>query len=141
MSETTIWQPDAIEKLRDQLGDEDGVLVREIIQLYLVQARELLAQLEVAARQADEYQIRGLAHSLKGSTATVGGGRLAAACDQIEHASSAELGCPEVWPCVQREFELLAAELERYRPFRGAGWPGRRPSTARGGRSAGRFPA
>ena len=49
MSEMTVLQPEVIEKLRDQLGDEDGVLVREIIQLYLVQARDLLAQLEVAA--------------------------------------------------------------------------------------------
>jgi HPt (histidine-containing phosphotransfer) domain-containing protein len=139
MSETTIWQPDAMETLRDQLGDEDGILVREIIQLYLVQARDLLAQMEVAARQADDYQLRGLAHSLKESTATVGGGRLAAACDQIEHASPAELGSPEVWPCVQREFELLAAELERYRPLRGAGSPGWGPGMTRGGRSAGSF--
>ena len=117
MSETTVFEPERIEKLRDQLGDEDGVLVREIIQLYLVQAWDLLAQMEVAAQHADEYQLRGLAHSLKGSTATVGGGRLAAVCDQLEHASSAELSSPEVWLTAQREFELLAAELEDNYPL------------------------
>jgi HPt (histidine-containing phosphotransfer) domain-containing protein len=117
MSEMTVFQPEVIGKLRDQLGDEDGVLVREIIQLYLVQAWDLLAQMEVAARHSDEYQLRGLAHSLKGSTATVGGDRLAAVCDHIEHASSAELASPEVWLNAQREFELLVAELENSYPL------------------------
>ena len=117
MSEMTVFQPETIERLRDQLGDEDGVLVREIIQLYLVQAWDLLAQMEVAAQHSDEYQLRGLAHSLKGSTATVGGGRLAAVCDHLEHASSAELASPEVWLTAQREFELLAAELGNHYPL------------------------
>jgi HPt (histidine-containing phosphotransfer) domain-containing protein len=117
MSEMTVWQPEVIEKLRKQLGDDDGVLVGEIIQLYLVEAWDLLAQMEVAGRHFNENQLRALAHSLKGSTATVGGGRLAAACDRIEHASTAELGFPEVWQGAQREFELLAAELERHHPL------------------------
>jgi HPt (histidine-containing phosphotransfer) domain-containing protein len=117
MSEMTVFQPDRIETLRDQLGDEDGVLVREIIQLYLVQAWDLLAQMEVAAQHSDEYQLRGLAHSLKGSTATVGGSRLAAVCDHLEHASSAELASPDVWRPAQREFELLAAELGHSYPL------------------------
>ena len=117
MSEMTVFQPDRIETLRDQLGDEDGVLVREIIQLYLVQAWDLLAQMEVAAQHSDEYQLRGLAHSLKGSTATVGGSRLAAVCDHLEHASSAELASPDVWLPAQREFELLAAELGHSYPL------------------------
>jgi len=119
MSDEPVWQPQAIEKLQVQLGDEAGVLVREIISLYLVQARHLLAQMEVAAHQSDEYPLRGLAHSLKGSTATVGGGRLAAVCDRIEHASSAELACPQLVENARREFERLAVELERYRPLRG----------------------
>jgi HPt (histidine-containing phosphotransfer) domain-containing protein len=117
VSEMTVWQPEVMEKLRSQLGDEDGVLVREIIQLYLVQAWDLLAQMEVAARHSDEYQLRGLAHSLKGSSGTVGGARLVAVCDWIEHASSAELASPDVWQGAQREFELLAAELERQHPL------------------------
>jgi HPt (histidine-containing phosphotransfer) domain-containing protein len=141
VSELRVWQSDMIEKLRSQLGDEDGVLVREILQLYLVQARDLLAQLEVASRDADEYQIRGLAHSLKGSTATVGGARLAAVCDRIEHASSAELASPDVWRDAQDEFELLAAELEHHRPRRGTGRPGRTHYLDGEGLSVRRFPA
>ena len=141
MSEMRVWQSDVIKKLRNQLGDEDGALVREIIQLYLVQARDLLAQLRVASRDADEYQIRGLAHSLKGSTATVGGDRLAAVCDRIEHASSAELASPDIWQDAQDEFELLAAELERHRPRRGAVRAGRTHYLAGEGLSVRRFPA
>jgi HPt (histidine-containing phosphotransfer) domain-containing protein len=112
-----IWQPEVVEKLRSELGDEDGVLVREIIQVYLVQAWDLLAQLEVAARRADEDQLRALAHWLKGSTATIGGGRLAAECDRLEHAGSAELAASEAWQGVRREFDLLATELERHYPL------------------------
>jgi HPt (histidine-containing phosphotransfer) domain-containing protein len=114
MSERKIWQSEVIEKLRNELGDAGGVLVREIIQLYLAQARNLLAQIEVASRQSDEYQLRGLACSLKESTASVGGSRLAAVCDRIEHASSAELRSPGVWQDAQREFRLLELELASY---------------------------
>ena len=141
VTETAVWQPEAIEKLRDQLGDEPGVLVREIISLYLVQARDLLAQMEVAARQSDEYPLRGMAHSLKGSTATVGGARLAAVCERIEHASSAELRCPDLVRSAQQEFERLAVELERYRPPHGADSARRRASLAYDRPTAGRFPA
>jgi HPt (histidine-containing phosphotransfer) domain-containing protein len=116
VSDIAIWQPEVIEKLRSQLGDQDGAMVREIIQLYLVQGWDLLAQLEVAARHADEASLRALAHSLKGSSATVGGGRLVAVCDRIEHATSAELSSPEVWQAAQHEFELLRTELERHYP-------------------------
>lgn len=141
MSDGRVWQPEVLEKLRDQLGDDDGVMALEIIKVYLVQARELLAQIEVAARESDEYQLRGLAHSLKGSSATVGASRLAAVCERIEHASAAELASPEISACVAQEFQLLAAEFERYRPLRGAGTPGWGADLTRGGRTAGRFPA
>ena len=110
----TIWQSEVIGKLRNDLGDEDGVLVREIIQLYRAQAGSLLAQMEAASRQADEYQLRGLACSLKESSASIGGSRLAAVCDRIEHASSAELKSPAVWEDAQREFQLLERELASY---------------------------
>ena len=116
MSEQQVWQPEVIEQLRRQLGDEDGTMVREIIQLYLVQGWTLLCQMEVAGRNLDEHQLRGLAHSLRGSSATVGGGRLAAACDQIEHASPTEITSPELWQRAQQEFHLLTAELERHFP-------------------------
>jgi HPt (histidine-containing phosphotransfer) domain-containing protein len=106
-----------LDKLRSLLGDEDGVMVREIIQLYLVQAWDLLGQMEVAARNCDEGQLRALAHSLKGSTATVGGCRLAAVCDRIEHGSSTDLSSPELRQDAQREFELLGTELERHYPL------------------------
>jgi HPt (histidine-containing phosphotransfer) domain-containing protein len=116
VSDIAIWQPQTIDKLRSQLGDQDGAMVREIIQLYLVQGWDLLAQLEVAARHADETSVRALAHSLKGNSATVCGSRLVAVCDRIEHATSAELGSAEVWRAAQHEFELLRTELERHYP-------------------------
>jgi HPt (histidine-containing phosphotransfer) domain-containing protein len=141
VSEVRVWQAEAIENLRDQLGDDDGVMVREIIKVYLVQARELLAQMQVAARESDEYQLRGLAHSLKGSSATVGGGRLAAACDRLEHGSPAELASPQVCQSAMHEFELLAAELVRYRPLRRADSTGCRDDMTRDQHSAGRFGA
>jgi HPt (histidine-containing phosphotransfer) domain-containing protein len=117
MSDQAVWQPEVIERLRSQLGDQDGVMIREIIQLYLVQAWDLLAQMEVAAQNGDEKSLRALAHSLKGSSATVGGGRLAGVCDRIEHGSSAELGSAGIWRTAQQEFELLGTELERSYPL------------------------
>ena len=115
MSTTTVFRADTINSLRRQLGDAGGDVVAELIGLYLVQGRELVGQIEAAGAAPDPIMVRAAAHKLKGSTATLGGDRLAAVCQRIEVAPPAELDVGGATREVRQEFELLAAELTRYR--------------------------
>ncbi|HEU4544852.1 MAG TPA: Hpt domain-containing protein [Microlunatus sp.] len=115
MSTTSVFRADTIDALRHQLGDAGGDVVAELIGLYLVQGGELVGEIEAAGAAPDPIQLRAAAHKLKGSTATLGGDRLAAVCQRIEVAPPAELDVGGTTVEVRREFELLAGELTRYR--------------------------
>ena len=115
MSATTVFRAETLDSLRRQLGDAGGDLVAELIALYLVQGRELVGQIEAAGAAPDLIRLRAAAHKLKGSTATIGGDRLAAVCQRIEVVPPAELDLDGVTQEVRREFEQLATELARYR--------------------------
>ena len=115
MSTTTVFRADTMDSLRRQLGDAGGDVVGELIGLYLVQGDELVAEIETAGAARDLIMVRAAAHKLKGSTATLGGDRLAAACQRIEIAPPSELDVDGATREVRREFELLAAQLIDYR--------------------------
>ena len=115
MSAKIVFQAKTMETLRHQLGDEGDGLLRDIIQRYLEQSRDLVAQIEAADATGDPKRLRALAHKLKGSTATLGGDRLAAACQRIEDAQPAGCDARSATQEVRQEFEMLAHELAYYR--------------------------
>ena len=119
MSATTVFRAETLDSLRRQLGDAGGDLVAELIALYLVQGRELVGQIEAAGTAPDLIGLRAAAHKLKGSTATLGGDRLAAVCQRIEVAPDTDLDVGTDFDTmtqqVRREFEQVAAELASYR--------------------------
>lgn len=125
MSATAVFRAETMESLRGQLGDHGGRLVSELIALYVVQGRELVTQIEAAVAAPDPERLRAAAHKLRGSTATLGGDRLAAVCQQIEVRPPADLAVDDPPQQVRREFEQLVAELSRYRSAL-SGEPGRR---------------
>lgn len=106
------WRPEVLSRLGEQLGDDAGVMLGEIVQLYLRQSRETLRQMEAAAVLGEAEQLRSLAHSLKGSTATVGGARLAAVCQDIELGRQQGPDLPDLVSVVSHEFDVLATLLE-----------------------------
>ena len=115
MPTTTVFRTETLDSLRRQLGDAGGDLVAELIALFLVQGRELVGQIDTAGAAPDLLRLRAAAHKLKGSTATLGGDRLAAVCQRIEAAPPGELDLVGVAHEARHEFEQLAAELARYR--------------------------
>jgi HPt (histidine-containing phosphotransfer) domain-containing protein len=115
MSATAVLQIATIESLRHQLGDQGGDIVRGLIDLYLVQAAGLVDQISAAGVAADLEQLRASAHKLRGSTATLGGDRLAGVCRQLEDTSPTELDVGRVTEELRRELAQLAAELAGYR--------------------------
>jgi two-component system, sensor histidine kinase and response regulator len=75
----------------DGLGDEK---VRgSLIELFLVQARDHLADLGEAVANEDQERTGRLAHSLKGSAAVIGAARLSDLADRL--CRSATGGCPQ----------------------------------------------
>jgi len=115
MNANIVFRTETMDSLRRQLGDHGGDLVGELIALYLVQGRDLVVQIEAAGSAPDPVRLRAAAHKLRGSTATLGGDRLAAVCQRIEAAPPAELDVDSALEQVRAEFEQLAAELTRYR--------------------------
>jgi HPt (histidine-containing phosphotransfer) domain-containing protein len=108
-----IWQPEVLEELRSQLGDEQGVMIAEIVAVYLSQAAELVDKMRAAVANGDTSQLTELAHSLKGSTLTVGGARLAARCAHIELGADTEGQLGEAVESLRDEFAVLSAALLR----------------------------
>jgi HPt (histidine-containing phosphotransfer) domain-containing protein len=76
-------------------------LADEIVQTWLRQSAETMAVLQAAVRDGDPAALRAAAHTLKGSSATVGATALAAVCSDLEdHA---------VW----RECDAMVQQAER----------------------------
>lgn len=115
MSAAAVFRAETMDSLRDQLGDHGGDLVSELIALFLVQGRGLVDEIEAARATSDPVRLTAAAHKLKGSTATLGGDRLAAVCQRIEALSPAETAVDAAPLQVRHEFEQLVAELSRYR--------------------------
>jgi HPt (histidine-containing phosphotransfer) domain-containing protein len=108
------WQPEVLEGLRRQLDDEHGVMIAEIVALYLSQAADLLDKMSVAVEDADTNQLSELAHSLKGSTLAVGGARLAVLCSRIELGAYPERQLVNAVQSVRDEYDALAAALSSH---------------------------
>ncbi len=70
-----------------QLGRQVGRhLADEIVRTWLRQSAQAVAAMQTAVRERDPSALRSAAHTLKGSSATVGAEALAAACSDLEGA-------------------------------------------------------
>lgn len=110
-SDHASWQPQVLDQLRRELGDDDGTMIAEIIALYLAQARKLIGQLTAAAAENDESEIRELAHSLKGSSLAVGATELARLCQNLESAACPRSLIATTLVTVHEEFDRLGGSL------------------------------
>ncbi len=59
-------------------------LLAKVVELYLDTSPELLRNIQAAVAQGDGARLRGAAHSLKSSSASVGAKRLASLCKELE---------------------------------------------------------
>ena len=95
--------PAPLQRMHD-LGRQIGRhLADEIVQTWLRQSGQTMVVLHAAVRDGDPAALRSAAHTLKGSSGTVGATALAAVCSELEaHTSWAD--CDEL---VQRAGRLL----------------------------------
>jgi two-component system, sensor histidine kinase and response regulator len=90
-------------------------LIESMTELYLRHSRELLVSIEAASAELNMAAIRDAAHSLKSSTANLGGARLAAVCKDCEtHAREQRIAeAAALAPRIRREYEEFCAALAR----------------------------
>jgi HPt (histidine-containing phosphotransfer) domain-containing protein len=111
----TIESPVEMERLTELAGGEKDML-RDLVELFYKQTSKQLAQLETAVHANKTEEVRHLAHSCKGASATMGMAPLAAIFFELEKMGRAALldgAVPRLADAV-REFkrvqEFLAAQ-------------------------------
>jgi two-component system, sensor histidine kinase and response regulator len=95
--------------------DQDTFIAREIIAQFIKDAPEQIAGLHMALLDRDAGQIRLLAHTMKGASATIGAVRLSRQAMAIEKAlkSGGPLAAGILIPHLEKQLELLKQELSR----------------------------
>lgn len=110
-----------------QVEGEPDIIV-ELIDLYLEETPRRVAAVRRALEQGEVSALRGAAHCLRGSSASLGARRLAALCDELEGLSGDDLAREgsalltrllHEFGCVQRVF--ADERSRRLHPPRG--WP------------------
>lgn len=105
--------PSVLQGLGEALDDVDGEFVRGLAAVYETEALELVEQLSDAEQASDLPRIKFVAHSLKGSSANVGGHRLVSLCAALEPHGPSD----QVTPTAATFRTELAALLEELRAF------------------------
>jgi HPt (histidine-containing phosphotransfer) domain-containing protein len=110
----------------NELTDSNADSIRELVDLFLKQTTQQLAQLEAAVRTNKADDVRRLAHSCVGASATLGMTRFVPLLRELEQqgASGALTTAAQVYEDAAREFKLiqnfLAAQLNSAAPPPGA---------------------
>jgi HPt (histidine-containing phosphotransfer) domain-containing protein len=78
-----VFDDSRIRSFREDYPD----IVERLVALFTDSTPPLLGEIEAAAEQGDDEQVRRLAHKLKSSCDNVGATRMAALCRQLEHPS------------------------------------------------------
>lgn len=109
--------PQAIAALRD-LNPGDDSFLRDLIQIYLADSPQRIAEIEEGLAQGDSRKLTIAAHSLKGSSANFGAAALRALCEKIEllGKQSALADAGTQLPALRGEYSRVKAELEALLP-------------------------
>jgi HPt (histidine-containing phosphotransfer) domain-containing protein len=106
-----------LQALRKLGGASDSDVIDDLIGLFRSDAPMRLSDLRAALAKQDSLAMQHTAHSFKSTSATLGGQRLAALCQELENrgARAALAGSESVLVSVEREYQLLCEALENYR--------------------------
>jgi CheY-like chemotaxis protein/HPt (histidine-containing phosphotransfer) domain-containing protein len=95
-------------------GNVDNL--RELVTLYVSQTETQLNQLGAAVKASDAQEVRRLAHSCAGASATCGMRRIVPLLRELEHQGMEEKlsNATELWRAAETEFGSIRAFLEGY---------------------------
>jgi CheY-like chemotaxis protein/nitrogen-specific signal transduction histidine kinase len=107
--------PVDMERLLD-FSDGNVENLRELVTLYLAQTGDQMEQLDAAVRAGKAAEVRRLAHSCAGASATCGMRRLVPLLRELERQGCEDklTTAAEVCQTASREFECIRAYLETY---------------------------
>ena len=116
MTESGVIDPSALDSLMEITGGDPDFL-REMIDVFLADAVDLLAAMDEALVRGDTVVLRRAAHSLKSNAATFGATRLTALARQLEElGETAELpSSPPVLAAARAEFASVDDALRAAR--------------------------
>jgi HPt (histidine-containing phosphotransfer) domain-containing protein len=115
-------EPPVEMELLNDLSDGNADSMRELVDLFLKQTAQQLAQLEIAVRDNKAEDVRRVAHSCAGASATLGMTRFVPLLRKLERqgASGMLTSATQVYEDTAREFKLiqhfLAAQLNSAAP-------------------------
>ena len=89
MADPTVLDPQAIENLRALSPDTDNSFLRELIEIYLQDTPERIAEIENAIAQGNAGAAMRAAHTIKGSSGNFGARQLVARALEIETLAKA----------------------------------------------------
>lgn len=114
-TDTPVFDPSAIDKLRQVAGDEDTTFVAEIAAVFLEEATQSIEGLRRGCETGDWQTVSRLAHSVKSSAATLGLMRLSEACKALEsdtHHAAASRNTAGLVALVTDQFEQALPTLK-----------------------------
>ena len=94
--------------------DGDRSLVEELCRIFAEESPRSLKALEAAYQARDARAVTSLAHAIKGSSASIGAGRLSRAAHELEKAANARdsANCSRLMEQLRDEFARLQPELD-----------------------------
>jgi HPt (histidine-containing phosphotransfer) domain-containing protein len=115
MSTNPAVSEQALEDLR-ALNPDDPAFLRELIELFLQDVPERLAELEQAIAKGDAPLLTRAAHTIKGSCSNFGAASLAAVALQMEHQGKENSfsEAKSTLPALKAEFALVDAALRKF---------------------------
>jgi CheY-like chemotaxis protein/HPt (histidine-containing phosphotransfer) domain-containing protein len=115
-AEFEVLDTSSLDEIRAEGGDATVSLVRDIVREYLDYAVHQIETMRSAVGRGDAPALQSAAHTLKGSSATIGAERLASVCAEIELG-----GCTTAGGCdadlvtrAETELETVRQTLDRY---------------------------
>ena len=98
-------------RLQGLASELDGSVVSSMIAAFLYEAPRQRAAIERAFHAQDMLALERSAHALRSAAATIGAGRLATACGQVERAAERGNGCGPIPTALEVELSSALGEL------------------------------
>jgi len=98
----------------NELKNEMGEHLSELIQMYIEESPVLLESIKKAVVESDKIKIRDTAHSLKSATNVFGTNLLSEQCKSLEEAAKAdsELDYDKAFIEIDNEYQLFKKDLQ-----------------------------
>lgn len=114
MPEPSVLDPQAIENLRSLNPGDNDEFLREIAGIFLEDTPLRIAELDQSALAGDVAKFTRAAHSIKGSSANIGGTALRAAAESLEHKARTQglTGVAGLVETVKAEFARTQGALQ-----------------------------